>query len=457
MLKRLVRTSSFRLALTYAAVTATTFLVLFAVVYLVATKALDRQLRQGIEAEYNDIVAEAKEANRGELAHEILERTTVNGLSFGYALKDSAGRRLAGSLLGVESVAGWQNLVLPHFPGTQDHDHEMLALGGFLPDGSFVAVGDDLQPTLAAQEVIVKSFAWASVLALALSVVPGLYVGRRFLRRVDIITATSNEIMSGRLRERIPVRNSGDEFDHLAENLNRMLDRIESLLENLNQLSGSIAHDLRTPLNRLHQTLEDARSRITEPVELEKAIDQALVDSESLQGTFAALLRISEIESKSRRAAFMPINLSATVANIVEVYSPVAESEGKMLTSKIAGGLEFIGDEELLVQMLANLVENAIKHTPPRTNLRVELKKENQCAVTEISDNGSGIPEKERKKVFERFYRLEQSRTTPGNGLGLALVAAIAELHSISVALEDNNPGLRVVMSFPDNEAHYYS
>jgi signal transduction histidine kinase len=136
------------------------------------------------------------------------------------------------------------------------------------------------------------------------------------------------------------------------------------------------------------------------------------------------------------------------------VYSPVAESEGKMLTSKIADGLGFIGDEELLVQMLANLVENAIKHTPPKANLRVELKKENQRSVTEVSDNGSGIPEKERKKVFERFYRLEQSRTTPGNGLGLALVAAIAELHSISVALEDNNPGLRVVMSFPDNEAH---
>jgi signal transduction histidine kinase len=220
-------------------------------------------------------------------------------------------------------------------------------------------------------------------------------------------------------------------------------------MESLRQVSSSIAHDLRTPLSRLRQYLEDVRLFAGGPGELQSAIDQAIAESDTLLSTFSALLRISQVESKSRRSGFKTVYLSGLFEKIAEAYAPVIEEAGKTLRSRIAAGASLTGDEELLTQMLANLVENAIKHTPTGAAISLTLEENSSLLVGCVADSGPGIPEPERKRVFERFYRLDRSRTTPGSGLGLSLVAAVADLHGIAVTLEDNRPGLRAVLQFP--------
>jgi signal transduction histidine kinase len=454
-MKRLLRTSSFRLAAAYAGITLIAFLTLFATAYLITTRALDRQIRFGIEAEYESLAATAASGATADLVAEISKRVRLPaGTSFFYYLADASGRRLAGNLNDHRPVDGWQTIPLSEVAGetnlaSPDDDHRLTAFGGHLSDNSFLLVGDDSYRLYDAQEGIMESFALASGLVLALSILPGMVMGQSFLRRIDAINTASQAIVKGRLKERIPVTGKGDELDELSRNLNRMLDSNQSLMESLRQVSSSIAHDLRTPLSRLRQYLEDVRLAAGGPGELQSAIDQAIAESDTLLSTFSALLRISQVESKSRRSGFKSVYLSGLFEKIAEAYAPVVEEAGKILTWKIAAGASFTGDEELLTQMLANLVENAIKHTPQGAAISLTLAESSAALTATVTDNGVGIPEGERKRVFERFYRLDRSRTTPGNGLGLSLVAAVADLHGIALTLEDNQPGLRVVLRFP--------
>lgn len=459
-MNRLTKTSSFKLTAVYAGVTATAFLALFAITYLITTKALDRQIRFGIEAEYAGLLSEAKNGTREEIVKQISERVRLPvGSSFFYFLGDESGRKLAGDLDDVHPIDGWQNVsfsqVTDKDSSLKDDDHQLMALGGHLPDGLFLAVGDDTYRMFDAQEAIMESFAWASGLALALAILPGLVVGQNFLRRIDSINKASDAIVRGQFKERIPVTGTGDELDQLSKNLNRMLGSNQSLMESLRQVSSSIAHDLRSPLSRLRQNLEDLRLSVSKPADFQKAIDQAIAESDTLLATFAALIRISQIESKSRRAGFKVVYVSAIFERIADAYGPVIEEKSKTLSVNITAGLHFIGDEELLMQMLANLVENAIKHTPAGASILFSLQEGDLGLIGVIADTGNGIPEAERKRVFERFYRLDRSRTTPGSGLGLSLVAAVAELHGISVWLEDNQPGLRVILKFPSVPMNY--
>jgi signal transduction histidine kinase len=454
-MNRLINTSSFRLAAVYAGVSLIAFLTLFATAYLITTRALDRQIRFGIEAEYASLIAAAKSGASSELIKEISERVRLPaGTSFFYFLSDGNGRKLAGNLNNVHRVAGWQ--VLQDLPATgetaklgNDDDHRLTVFGGYLPDKTFLLVGDDSYRMYDAQEAIIESFALASGLVVALAILPGLFMGQSFLGRIDSINRATDAIVKGHLKERIPTMGRGDELDQLSRNLNRMLDSNQGLMESLRQVSSSIAHDLRTPLSRLRQNLEDVRLSIGKRRDIECAIEQAIVESDTLLSTFSALLRISQVESKSRRAGFRTVYLSGIFEKIAEAYGPVVEEKGKAFTSKIALGLRFVGDAELLTQMLANLIENAINHTPAAAEIFISLQESDEGLVGIIADNGIGIPEAEHKRVFERFYRLDHSRTTPGSGLGLRLVAAVADLHGISVRLHNNCPGLRVQLHFP--------
>jgi signal transduction histidine kinase len=453
-MNRLINTSSFRLAAVYAGVSLIAFLTLFATAYLITTRALDRQIRFGIEAEYASLIAAAKSGASSELIKEIAERVRLPaGTSFFYFLSDGKGYKLAGNLNNVHRVAGWQ--VLQDLQATGEtaqlgnDDHRLTAFGGYLPDKTFLLVGDDSYRIYDAQEAIIESFALASGLVVALAILPGLFMGQSFLGRIDSINRATDAIIRGHLKERIPTMGRGDELDQLSRNLNRMLDSNQGLMESLKQVSSSIAHDLRTPLSRLRQNLEDVRLSAGRREDIECAIEQAIVESDTLLATFSALLRISQVESKSRRAGFQTVYLSGIFEKIAEAYGPVVEEKGKEFTSKIALGLRFIGDAELLTQMLANLVENAIKHTPAAAAISMSLQESDEGLIGIVADNGLGIPETEHKRVFERFYRLDPSRTTPGSGLGLPLVAAVADLHGISVRLQNNCPGLRVKLHFP--------
>ena len=457
---RLLQTASFRLAAAYAVVTGVTFIVLFGLTYWIATEALNRQIRSEVEAEMSSLLTDWKPGNRIEFARELdgIFQTPA-GAPFYFFFADENGARLAGNLSGTDRVPGWREA---DFAGASpvgvdgsadnDDDHRLIAFGKALADGTFLLVGDDSFRVLAAQEAIIKAFGWASAVAMLLSVLLGLAVSQRFLRRIDEINATSRAIADGHLKRRIPVQGTADEIDRLAVNLNAMLDNNQSLLESLKQVSTNVAHDLRTPLMRLRQSLDEARIAVEEPDRSKTILDRAVVETESLLLTFAALLRIAQIESGSRRSGFRPVRLESLLQRIAEIYLPVAEDIGKHLNGKIDSNYGFSGDEELLTQMFANLIENAIKHTPDDATIDVVLRDMGKGAVAEICDNGGGIPDHERARVFERFYRLDKSRSTPGNGLGLSLAAAVADLHGLKVTLVDNNPGLRVVVEFPEQD-----
>jgi signal transduction histidine kinase len=222
-------------------------------------------------------------------------------------------------------------------------------------------------------------------------------------------------------------------------------------MEGLRQVSNDIAHDLRTPLSRLRQRLEAARLEARSVADYERAVDQALQDADTALATFSALLRIAQVEAGMRHGSFAELDLSGLIEHLVMTYAPVAEEFGKRLICSIAPRIRIRGDRELLAQMLVNLIENALRHTPGGTALSVTLDNNGEGPLAVVADDGPGVPRAEREKIFRRFYRLETSRTTPGSGLGLALVAAVAELHQISIRLADNRPGLQVMLQFTNS------
>ena len=299
------------------------------------------------------------------------------------------------------------------------------------------------------QEIILSAMLIGGLVTAALALLGGFLVSRGPTRRVDAIAMTTRQIVDGRLDLRLPVSRRGDELDRLAGDINAMLARIETLLSSLRQVSTDIAHDLRTPLARLHQSLDAVRRKPRSPQEYETAIDAAIAESEAAIATFHALLRIAQIEAGTRRSRFRTLDLAAIVARTVEIYAEVAADAGHALSCAPLEPLTIEGDEELLTQLLANLIENAINHVPAPGRIVVTLQPAGGFARLEVSDDGPGVPEADREKIFRRLYRLDQSRSTPGSGLGLALVTAIAELHGGTATALDNAPGLTIRIDLP--------
>jgi signal transduction histidine kinase len=290
---------------------------------------------------------------------------------------------------------------------------------------------------------------WAGGLTLLLAIMGGLLLGRNFVRRIDTIGRTSRAIMEGDLAARIPTRGTNDEIDQLIVGLNAMLDRMQGLMEGLRQVTGDIAHDLRTPLGRLRQGLEDAREHAQSTGEYAAATEAAIAEADTLLEIFSALLRIAQIEAGSQKSAFSDVDLSAVMHDVSEAYAPSAEDSQHILKFEIAEGIHMTGDRQLLAQMISNIVENALSHTPTGSVVKIGLAPAAKGFEARVSDNGPGVPEAEREKVLDRFYRLDRSRTTSGSGLGLALVKAIAHLHGLSLRLEDARPGLSVILNGP--------
>jgi signal transduction histidine kinase len=328
----------------------------------------------------------------------------------------------------------------------------VLALGVTLPDGHFLLVGDDTDPISDAEEATMEAFLWALAPAFVLGCCGGAFLSLSYVKRIDAITQTSREIVGGNLSRRIGIRGTNDELDRLSSNLNDMFERIEVLMESLKQVSADIAHDLRTPLSHLRQRLEAARAMPMTEGAFEGAIDHAILQVDDILATFAALIRIAQIESGSRRAAFAEQDLSKIFTHVASAYASVMAERGQTLAMNIAEGIGFVGDRSLLVQMLSNLLENAVQHAPNAARIDISLSEVGSDIVGIVGDSGPGIPEAEHQNVLKRFYRLDRSRSTPGNGLGLALVAAVAELHDIAITFSDNEPGLRVTLKFPRSQ-----
>jgi signal transduction histidine kinase len=281
-----------------------------------------------------------------------------------------------------------------------------------------------------------------------LALAGGAVLSWTFQRRLGRVAAVCHEIMTGKLSLRVPARVSGDEIDLLATSVNSMLDRIVGLMDALRQVSTDVAHDLRTPLARLRQGLEATKFKARTTGEYAAAVDKAIGEADTILETFTALLRIAELEAGTRRSAFKSVDLSHLFETVADAYTPPAEENGQHIVAKIDPGIVVTGDSNLLTQMIANLVANALRHGPRGTTVKIGLDSNGDHPAAVIADDGPGIPDKDRARVFQRFVRLESSRTTPGSGLGLSLCAAIAELHGVRLELKDNHPGLRCELTF---------
>jgi signal transduction histidine kinase len=326
--------------------------------------------------------------------------------------------------------------------------------GVLLGDGSYLFVGVSDYQLEEVREVVTRTFAVGLAATIILAIAGGIAMSQGVLRRVENVSRASRAIMAGDLGLRMTLRGTEDEFDHLSGSLNAMLDRIQALMLGLQQMSNDIAHDLRTPLTRLRQRLELAQRRETTVEGFRAALDGAIANAEEILETFGALLRIAQIEAGTRRAGFGPVRLDILFTDLVEAYQPVAEEKEQILRGRIEPALNLHGDKELLTLLFANLIENAIRHCPSGSLIEVGAERRGVGIAAWVADNGPGIPAAYHEKVLQRFYRLEASRTMPGNGLGLSAVVAIATLHGAPLVLEDNQPGLRCVLDFrPDGDA----
>jgi signal transduction histidine kinase len=451
---RLLRTTSFRLSALYAVLFGASVLVLISVIYWFAIDTLHQQLIAAVDSEVAALV-EADHTGGASRVAEAIQRRVASGGRFTafYLLQDTGGAKLAGNLPTMAPVPGWVELPAPaqaeHEEDATD-GHQLLARGTSLADGGFLLVGADTYRLTELREAILGAFGWGLAVTLLLAVTGGAVLSAGFLRRIDEINRTARAIIEGRLGDRVPARGTRDELDQLAQNFNEMLDRIQALMESLRQVSNDVAHDLRSPMTRLRQQLEAARAKPRSAEDYEVVVDRAIAETDAILATFTALLRIAQIEAGTRQGAFSVIDLSAIFRHVADAYGAVAEDHSQRLVATVAPGMTIRGDRELLIQMLANLVENSIRHTPAGTTITLDLGRTADGVIGRVADNGPGIPADARAKVFRRFYRLEASRTTTGSGLGLALVAAVAELHRIGIELTDNRPGLRVSLRFPN-------
>ncbi|MBR0684010.1 HAMP domain-containing histidine kinase [Roseomonas eburnea] len=354
-----------------------------------------------------------------------------SGVEF-YLLAAPDGQRIAGNLSGVPQGPGWHEGTARLAEGAEA---PVMMLATPLPGGGALVVGRDLSAVRALEQRLLSGAMWVGGAVLLLGLAGGLLIGRGVAKRAAAMEAALAAVQAGALDRRLAVGSGGDEFDRLAARINATLDRLQSLMAALREVTDDIAHDLRTPLTRLRQRLDTAAQAPTPA-----AIAAAQGEADALLDIFAALLRIAQVESGTQRAGFTRVDLSAIAESVAEVYAPAAEERGQTLATDIAPGVTLTGDPALLTQMLANLVENAVRHGREAGRVALAVTGE---GVT-VTDDGPGIPQAERERVFRRFHRLDAARSTPGSGLGLALVRAVAELHGMSVMLEDASPGLRV-------------
>jgi signal transduction histidine kinase len=449
-LGRQFRTSTFRLTLVIAGLFVVCVAVLFATIDWYAMGTLQADLRITVSARLAAIMENHAQSNEAMLIRNVKEALEQDPGAYVLLLAPD-GQRLAGNVTASTRHVGWTSLVIPQpGPDGASHKHPVIARGLQLPDGGYLLVGQDAFSLDEVRELIARAFGVGGALTLAFALAGGFLVSRGILHRLAIVGQASQEIMHGDMSRRLPTRGTDDEFDQLIVGFNALLDRIGMLMERMRQVTNDVAHDLRTPLTRMRTRLEEVRRRPRDANEYEAAIDRSIADTEALLDTFAALLRIAQIEATTDTGTLAEVEATALIATVVELYEPLAEERNQSIAGH-ACEFSIHGDRELLIQMLGNLVENACRHTPPGTRIDVGAMVLGDLPTLWVQDDGPGIPDNERDRVFRPFYRLDASRTAPGNGLGLSLVAAIAERHRGSVVLSDATPGLRIEVRIPQH------
>ena len=361
-----------------------------------------------------------------------------------YLLTDHQFRPLVGNISGWPTMAfdreGWLDFKL----GETGGEFNARARTFEVENRFNLLVGQGMKDLATLKHLVERAVIWGLLLTIALGVTGGLLMRQTLRSRLSSINQTSRKIMQGDLRKRIDTRGSGDEFDELANNLNSMLDQIEHGMDGVRRVSDNIAHDLKTPLARLKNRVEELKMGVSGQADNEASVDQIINEADGLLSTFNALLRIARIEYSEQRKDFKPVDVNSILSDLQELYEPLIEEKGQAFSMDISKPFLLAADRDMLFQAFANLLDNAIKYTPEQGAISIRSFKEGRRWHVEIADNGPGIPRNEHEKVVQRFYRLDQSRTTPGSGLGLALVFAVLKLHQLDLSFTDNSPGLKV-------------
>lgn len=374
--------------------------------------------------------------------------------TMGFHLSTPAGIRLAGNLPIATTQAGWDIL----FGEDIGHENDSSSYRFLTSEvgGNVLSMGRSLDDLMELRRIALNCVLWMLAISTVLALGVAWLFSQRIQERVGHISVALNKVASGNLVARLPVSSAGDDIDLLSGQINSSLDRLKHTVDGMRQVSTDIAHDLKTPLNRLFITIDDAATKSRAGQCVGNELDGALEEAQAINGTFEALLRIAQIEAGAKKSQFKTLDLKDVLETAAEVYLPVIEENGQMLGVDLQPGqdghsLPLLGDRNLLLQLVVNLIENSVNHCAPGTRLTIAGGEENGMVWLQVSDSGLGIPDHERKKVFQRLYRLERSRTTRGTGLGLSLVKAIADLHCGTIALDDNKPGLVTTIRFSNN------
>ncbi len=462
---KLFQITTFRLSIIFMLIFSSAAALTIGYIYWRTVDILNNQLDQTIEAELKGVAEHYYQGGIRRLITAIALRSSRPGNSI-YLISDEEGTFIAGNVQKV-SQSLWNSIGKVEFSYTRQESKgepsaklkKRLAFASVfhLPNGYRMIVGRDIEDRRVFQGVIRSAIFWGLGGMLLVGLGTGWFLSQNITKRIEVVTQTTETIMAGDLSKRLPVKGSGDEFDRLSISFNTMLARLESLMQEIKEVSDNIAHDLKTPLTRMRNGLESAlldRDKTDHTEILEHTIDEA----DGLIKAFNAMLSIARLESGTIRDRRERVDLGEIAQDVFELYEPALEEEGGLLTLENAKSPIFVNiDRQLMGQAMSNVIDNAIKYAQSPTAqkaakpLAIVIKcgySDGGASIT-ISDNGPGIPDSEKEAVFKRFYRQEKSRSLPGSGLGLSLVSAILKLHQGRVILEDNKPGLKVVMRLP--------
>lgn len=454
---RVLHTQAFRITLVFVFFYVVSATALVAFTWWNAQHALDAQTDDTIEAEVGGLRETYQRLGIIGLSDVITARVAQHGNGI-YYLQSPAGAVLAGNLLALPDAATahggffefqYQKTLQGEAVNRTARGEAFTAPGGFI-----LLVARDISDQKLSRNKFYTTVPWSVALMLLFGLGGGILMSRNFLRRLDLITRTSSEIVAGDFSRRVPLTDAHDEMDSLAENLNIMLERTERLMKGMREVVDSVAHDLRTPLNRLRLRLEEMQRKLDPEALQHDDIEHAIAETDRLIATFNALLLIAEADSGMPRGSMTAIDLSVIVADVADLYAPLAEEKEITLDVAPAGVLTIEGNRSLVSQALANLIDNAIKYTPSGGHVSVAAAETPLGINLIVCDSGPGIPAEDRTRVLDRFVRLEKSRNSPGTGLGLSLVAAVARMHDAKLTLGDAKPGatppgLKTTLSFP--------
>lgn len=453
MVYDLFRRAQVRTALAFTLLFTVSVVILFSALFYSLTEELEDGIKTRAMRTRDAMVAIDKRFGFDELINVVTEEAeSLRDFDSVFSLLGEDGKIHAGNVRNVAPFEDWQVLnraALPEIRGEGSPQDRFYALWTPVSKGRLL-VGRGDREERQFRLLLVRSLAWGLAATSILAVGAGFYLARGTQRRINDIAETLSSVAAGHLDRRVTVRGSGDDLDEVSVNLNAMLTQLQRLVDNVNQVTTDIAHDLKRPMMRLRQRLETMRDGAGLSGDTVARLDESLDAVDSIVATFEALLSIGQLQAGERRARFSAVNLNALLSNIADAYEPVVQDTGFLLTVAPLDE-EFVvhGDAQLLMQLLANLIDNSLRHCPRGTAIAIDLRQHGRTCLLTVADNGPGVPEDAREAVFRRFYRLERARSTPGHGLGLSVCAAIAELHGANIRIEDNSPGTRLTIAFP--------